>query len=320
MKLSTKKLTPLFTLLALTHNNNHSVTASSTSHSSISGTASIINTTAMDTTTTTTIRNEILALIEKNPEGHLDEKVREEVSSKLIDYSKSRNGDQSDVLFAIGKSVFGVRIPPPVVAAPAPAKSAGTSDEEEVKKDVVIDFEYMKQFMKDVFVTYGCSEEQAEVCSEVLIEADKRGIDSHGLGRLKPIYCDRIDKGILWANKPISVIRETETTALIDGNLGLGLYVGPHCMKLAIEKAKKYGVGFVVCQNSTHYGIAGYYASMATDAGCVGFTGTNARPSIAPTFGTLRLTISLYRIMYIFCAFSVVKMDGLLAQFLLLLL
>lgn len=239
----------------------------------------------MDTTTTTTIRNEILALIEKNPEGHLDEKVREEVSSKLIDYSKSRNGDQSDVLFAIGKSVFGVRIPPPVVAAPAPAKSAGTSDEEEVKKDVVIDFEYMKQFMKDVFVTYGCSEEQAEVCSEVLIEADKRGIDSHGLGRLKPIYCDRIDKGILWANKPISVIRETETTALIDGNLGLGLYVGPHCMKLAIEKAKKYGVGFVVCQNSTHYGIAGYYASMATDAGCVGFTGTNARPSIAPTFG-----------------------------------
>ena len=174
--------------------------------------------------------------------------------------------------------------------------------------------------MKDVFVTYGCSEEQAEVCSEVLIEADKRGIDSHGLGRLKPIYCDRIDKGILWANKPISVIRETETTALIDGNLGLGLYVGPHCMKLAIEKAKKYGVGFVVCQNSTHYGIAGYYASMATDAGCVGFTGTNARPSIAPTFGTLRLTISLYRIMYIFCAFSVVKMDGLLAQFLLLLL
>ena len=178
----------------------------------------------------------------------------------------------------------------------------------------------MKQFMKDVFVTYGCSEEQAEVCSEVLIEADKRGIDSHGLGRLKPIYCDRIDKGILWANKPISVIRETETTALIDGNLGLGLYVGPHCMKLAIEKAKKYGVGFVVCQNSTHYGIAGYYASMATDAGCVGFTGTNARPSIAPTFGTLRLTISLYRIMYIFCAFSVVKMDGLLAQFLLLLL
>jgi len=118
-----------------------------------------------------------------------------------------------------------------------------------------------------------------------LIEADKRGIDSHGLGRLKPIYCDRIDKGILWSNKPITIIKETETTALVDGNLGLGLYIGPYCMNLAIQKAKKYGVGFVAVQRSTHYGIAGYYASMAAEAGCVGLCGTNARPSIAPTFG-----------------------------------
>ena len=118
-----------------------------------------------------------------------------------------------------------------------------------------------------------------------LIEADKRGIDSHGLGRLKPIYCDRMDKGILWANKSIDIVKETETTALVDGNLGLGLYIGTHCMELAISKAKKYGVGFVAVQNSTHYGIAGYYSSMAADAGCVGLCGTNARPSIAPTFG-----------------------------------
>ena len=80
-------------------------------------------------------------------------------------------------------------------------------------------------------------------------------------------------------------MKETETTALLDGNLGLGLYIGPHCMKLAIEKAKKHGVGFVAVKNSTHYGIAGYYTSMAADAGCVGLSGTNARPSIAPTFG-----------------------------------
>mmetsp|Transcript_25240 Transcript_25240/g.31827 ORF Transcript_25240/g.31827 Transcript_25240/m.31827 type:complete len:453 (+) Transcript_25240:122-1480(+) len=160
-----------------------------------------------------------------------------------------------------------------------------TESKAEKEAPVIIDFEYMKQFMKDVFLTYGCTPEQAETSSEVLIEADKRGIDSHGLGRLKPIYCDRIDKGILWPNKPIHILKETETTALVDGNLGLGLYIGPYCMQLAIDKAKKYGVGFVACQNSTHYGIAGYYASMATDAGCVGFTGTNARPSIAPTFG-----------------------------------
>jgi len=72
---------------------------------------------------------------------------------------------------------------------------------------------------------------------------------------------------------------------LVDGNLGLGLYIGPHCMQMAIDKAKKHGVGFVAVKNSTHYGIAGYYATMATDQGCIGFTGTNARPSIAPTYG-----------------------------------
>lgn len=99
------------------------------------------------------------------------------------------------------------------------------------------------------------------------------------------IYCDRMDQGILQPDTPIEIIKETDTTAFVEGNLGLGLYIGPYCMKLAIEKAKKHGVGFVVVRRSTHYGIAGYYTTMATDAGCIGWTGTNARPSIAPTFG-----------------------------------
>jgi len=149
----------------------------------------------------------------------------------------------------------------------------------------IVDFDFMKKFMKDVFLSYGVPEARAETCSDVLIEADKRGIDSHGLGRLKPIYCDRMDQGILWPDKPIDVVKETQTTALLDGNLGLGLYIGPYAMNMAIEKAKKFGVGFVAVKNSTHYGIAGYYATMATDRGCIGFTGTNARPSIAPTHG-----------------------------------
>jgi LDH2 family malate/lactate/ureidoglycolate dehydrogenase len=223
-----------------------------------------------------TLRNELLEIIGKNPSGHQDAKIVEEFSTKLKAYAQMPDVNTSDVIFAIGSTVYGVDLPPP------PKKFKAGEEEE---KDAIIDFDYMKEFMKDVFLSYGCTEEQAEISSDVLIEADKRGIDSHGLGRIKPIYCDRIDKGILWANKPITVVKETETTALIDGNLGLGLYVGPHCMKLAIEKAKKYGVGFVCAQNSTHYGIAGYYATMATDAGCIGFTGTNARPSIAPTFG-----------------------------------
>jgi L-2-hydroxycarboxylate dehydrogenase (NAD+) len=135
-------------------------------------------------------------------------------------------------------------------------------------------------------IAIGVTPENAETCSEVLIEADRRGIDSHGLGRLKPIYCDRMDQGILWPDKPITIVKETDTTALVDGNLGLGIYIGKYCMQLAIDKAKKHGVGFVACQRSTHYGIAGYYTSMACEQGCVGFSGTNARPSIAPTFGT----------------------------------
>lgn len=220
------------------------------------------------------IREDLLNLIKNNPSGHLNAIIRKEFSNKLQEFAET-DVDQSDIIFAIGASVFGVDIIPP----------KKVHDDEEEEGPVIVDFDYMQQFMKDVFLSYGCTEQQAEISSDVLIESDKRGIDSHGLGRLKPIYCDRMDKGILWADKPITVIKETETTALVDGNLGLGLYIGPYCMNLAIEKAKKYGVGFVVAQRSTHYGIAGYYSTMATEQGCVGFSGTNARPSIAPTFG-----------------------------------
>lgn len=148
-----------------------------------------------------------------------------------------------------------------------------------------LDFDYLEQFMVDCFLAEGVPLNEARVSANVLIEADKRGIDSHGIGRLKPIYFDRIKQGILHSYKPITLIKETATTAFVDGNLGLGLYIGSYCMDLAIAKAKQYGVGFVVAKNSTHYGIAGYYTTMATDAGCIGWTGTNARPSIAPTFG-----------------------------------
>ena len=226
---------------------------------------------------TETLRAEILSIIGKHPSGHTNPKIIEELSSKLMTYANLPGVNSSDVIFAIGSSVYGIEVPPP--------SNKQEKDAEASEEKVIVDFDYMKNFMKDVFLSYGCTEEQAEISSDVLIEADKRGIDSHGLGRLKPIYCDRMDEGILWANKPIDIVKETETTALVDGNLGLGLYIGPYCMKLAIEKAKKHGVGFVAVQNSTHYGIAGYYTTMATEAGCIGFSGTNARPSIAPTFG-----------------------------------
>uniref|UniRef100_A0A7S3YEW5 Malate dehydrogenase n=1 Tax=Heterosigma akashiwo TaxID=2829 RepID=A0A7S3YEW5_HETAK len=154
-----------------------------------------------------------------------------------------------------------------------------------VEGSKLVGFNYLTEFMKDVFVEYGVPENEAEVAADVLIESDKRGIDSHGIGRLKPIYCDRWDANIMYPTSEITVEAETDATALLNGNLGLGLYIGPYAMNMAIEKAKKHGVGFVAVKNSTHYGIAGYYTTMATDAGMVGFTGTNARPSIAPTFG-----------------------------------
>ena len=118
-----------------------------------------------------------------------------------------------------------------------------------------------------------------------LIASDKRGIDSHGIGRLKPIYIDRIDQGILNPLTKIDIIKDTPTTAVIDGNNGMGHVVSKEAMNLAIQKARENGMGMVAVRNSTHYGIAGYYSLMACEASMIGITGTNARPSIAPTFG-----------------------------------
>lgn len=148
-----------------------------------------------------------------------------------------------------------------------------------------VSFDVLEQFMKETFVAAGVPEADAAICADVLIESDKRGIDSHGIGRLKPIYIDRIRGGIINPATKIDVIKEGPTTAVLDGNNGMGQVVSRKAMEMAIEKAKKFGMGMVAVRNSNHYGIAGYYATMATEAGMIGLTGTNARPSIAPTHG-----------------------------------
>ena len=129
------------------------------------------------------------------------------------------------------------------------------------------------------------TEEDAKVVSEVLIAADKRGIDSHGVNRLKPIYIDRIRDGILNPVTNMEIVKEGPTTAVIDGHNGMGHVISKKAMQMAIDKAKTYGMGMVAVRNSTHYGIAGYYTLMAVENGMIGISGTNARPSIAPTFG-----------------------------------
>ena len=148
-----------------------------------------------------------------------------------------------------------------------------------------VSFEQMENYMINIFKAAGVPEEDAKICADILIESDKRGIDSHGIGRLKPIYIDRIREGIINPITNITVVKEGPTTAVLDGNNGMGQVVSKFAMEMAIDKAKKLGMGMVAVRNSNHYGISGYYATMATKEGMIGMTGTNARPSIAPTFG-----------------------------------
>lgn len=144
---------------------------------------------------------------------------------------------------------------------------------------------FIENFMVKAFMKLGLSKEDASICADVLMESDRRGIESHGVNRFKPIYVDRILDGIQKPITKIDILKETPTTAVLDANDGMGMVASFQAMNMAIEKAKKYGMGMVAVRNSTHYGIAGYYASMATKENMIGITGTNARPSIAPTFG-----------------------------------
>ena len=142
----------------------------------------------------------------------------------------------------------------------------------------------LKALMKDVFLGLGVPAADADICVDILITSDLRGIDSHGVGRLK-MYYDRIKAGIQHPVTEWEVLKETATTATIDGHDGMGHVIGYKAMQTAIDKARQYGMGSVAVRNSSHYGIAGYYPLMAIEAGMIGLTVTNARPSIAPTFG-----------------------------------
>lgn len=156
-----------------------------------------------------------------------------------------------------------------------------------ISKEVTwTDFDLLENFMKDVFLLLDVPQNDAKICAEVLIAADKLGIDSHGIGRFYPIYVERLKAKVQEPVTKFEIIRENPTTAVVNGNHGMGQVVGYKAMELAIQKAKKNGIGMVAVRNSTHYGIAGYYALMAARNNMIGITGTNARPAIAPTFGT----------------------------------
>jgi LDH2 family malate/lactate/ureidoglycolate dehydrogenase len=156
----------------------------------------------------------------------------------------------------------------------------------DIEKDAVwISCHILERFMRDIFIGLGVPKPEAAISANVLIKADQLGFDSHGISRLKPIYYDRIRQGIQLPKTRIRTLKDTPTTAVLDGGNGMGHVVAHKAMTLAIRKAKKFGLGMVAVRNSTHFGIAGYYPLMAVEAGLIGISGTNARPSIAPTFG-----------------------------------
>lgn len=140
-----------------------------------------------------------------------------------------------------------------------------------------VPWQLVDDFMTAAFVKLGLPEDEARLCSDVLLESDRRGIESHGCNRFKPIYVDRIKAGILNPVTKIDILKETPTTAVLDANDGMGMVASKKAMDMCIEKARKYGMGMVAVRNSSHYGIAGYWSTMASKQNMIGITGTDRK-------------------------------------------
>lgn len=152
----------------------------------------------------------------------------------------------------------------------------------------LFDYQTLFDFSKLVFLKIGCSEEDATTATQVLLSADLRGVDSHGIARLSG-YVRLWEVGRVNAKAKPHIIHETPSTATIDADAGLGLTAAPFAMSVAIEKAKQVGTGWVSVQNSNHFGIAGIHAMMALPNDMIGIAMTNASPLVAPTFSKERL-------------------------------
>jgi len=149
-------------------------------------------------------------------------------------------------------------------------------------------YQQLFQFTRRILQTIGCPETDAELAAKVLLSADLRGIDSHGVARLSG-YVRLWEVKRINTKPAIKILHETKSTAVVNGDQGLGLVVAPFGMNLAIEKAKEVGTGWVSVQNSNHFGIAGYHAMMALEHDMIGIALTNASPLVAPTFSVERL-------------------------------
>lgn len=150
------------------------------------------------------------------------------------------------------------------------------------------DYLLLKKFVSSVFESIGCPEEDAHLAADVLVSADARGIDSHGVARLAG-YVRLYDHGRLNPSPKIHILHESPSTALLDGDRGLGLVVAPKAMEIACQKAALAGTGWVAVQNSNHFGIAGYHAMKALPKEMIGWAMTHAAPLVTPTFSREKL-------------------------------
>jgi len=152
----------------------------------------------------------------------------------------------------------------------------------------VFSYQQLYNFTESVFLAMGCSSKDATTATKVLIAADLRGIDSHGVARLSG-YVRLWEAGRINATPNLSIVHETPSTAVVDGDAGLGLVVAPYAMQIAIDKAKQVGTGWVSVKNSNHFGIAGYHAMMALEHDMIGMAMTNASALVAPTFSSEKM-------------------------------
>lgn len=142
----------------------------------------------------------------------------------------------------------------------------------------------LETFVVDILLNHGMDRKGAEITSDVLVMADERGIESHGVARLKR-YVDYLKAGIVRADAEIKVVNETPVSLVVDGDGGMGAVVGHWTMSRCIEKAKDNFMCMATVRNSNHYGIAGYYTLMALKAKMIGMSFTNSAPLVVPTFG-----------------------------------
>ncbi len=149
-------------------------------------------------------------------------------------------------------------------------------------------YNHLFNFSKNIFLKIGCSDADATTASQSLLSADLRGVDSHGVARLSG-YIRLWEVQRVNAKPGIKIVHETPSTAVIDGDRGLGLVVAPFAMQVAIDKAKQVGTGWVSVRNSNHFGIAGHHAMMALENDMIGVAMTNASALVAPTFSKERM-------------------------------